>query len=85
MSIELFSDECAGCRPAMIDMTTGKPVPEDAAFMRAILGVWAGTTRGERLAWHRVTCQNSRNEMDMLFCHGLQKRFQAAINAASEP
>lgn len=79
MSIEVFSDDCPGCRPAMINLATGERFPDDSPPMLAVLEVWKNTTVGQRLAWHRVTCQNSRTEMDLLFCQGLQRLLQTAL------
>ena len=81
MSFETFSDECPGCRPAMIDMETGKVMPEDSPPMKLILEVWKHTSRKEREVFHRVTCQNSRAQSDLRIWDGLTQRIQKALSA----
>jgi hypothetical protein len=84
MSWDVFSDDCPGCRPAMVDLTTGQRIPEDAPMMKIVLGVWKRTTRDERLAFHRVTCQNSRTANDLLIVRNLSAEMQAALTAMND-
>jgi hypothetical protein len=81
MSREIFQDECPGCRPAVVDVTTGEPMPDDSPLVRSVQRVWARTQRFEREAFHRVTCLNSRQPTDMAVCSALMSRIE---NAASE-
>jgi hypothetical protein len=75
MSIKVYQDDCPGCRPVALDPTTGKVLPDDHPLMQRILRAWGQTTREQREAWHRVTCQNSRDERDMK----LARQFISAI------
>lgn len=81
MSLEKYDDRCAGCRPAMIDLSTHKVLPDDSPRMKCILAVWAETTFEEREAWHRFTCLNSRAQPDMRVAKDLAVRFQSALKA----
>jgi hypothetical protein len=99
MSWETFDDECPGCRPAMAKVKLdkdGKPfkdkngnfvpdgvVPDTDPMMVAILKVWDKTTLEERRAYHRVTCQNSRDCTDMEIFMGLSERINAAVGGTN--
>jgi hypothetical protein len=78
MSWEEFDDNCPGCRPAILDLETGKALPEEHPLMVKMAGVWATTSLAERRAWHRVTCLNSRDNLDLLLAENLVARFKAA-------
>jgi len=65
----------------MLDAQTGEVLPEDAPQMQCVLGVWAGTTREEREAFHRFTCLNSRASSDMETMADLAARFQKALKS----
>lgn len=82
MSVEKFSDTCAGCRPAMIDLTTGKPLPDEHPALQAILRVWDETTIHERKAWHAFTCCNARDPLTMALVPGLTHKMQLACRRA---
>jgi hypothetical protein len=60
MSSDAFENDCPGCRPALLDVKTGKTFAADTPEMKVINCVWSGTTKGERQAFHAFTCQNSR-------------------------
>lgn len=79
MSWEHFEDTCAGCRPAAMDASTGKVLGAEHPIMRAINLVWEGTTREEREAFHRFTCQNSRDQKVLAAVMGINMRIQAAL------
>lgn len=81
MSFREFDDECRGCKPAMMDVKTGKVLPDDSTQMKIVLRVWSETTLAERQAWHRVTCQNSRALEDLRFSQAFTKRVQEALDA----
>jgi len=77
MSREQFSDDCPGCRPALI--RDGKVVPDDDPMMVVILRVWdRETTLNERKAWHRVTCQNSQKPSDLKMASEIAQKMQQA-------
>ena len=78
MSIEKFDDNCPGCRPAILDLKTGKVLPDDNPVMAKMLGIWATTTLAQRQAYHRVMCLNSRETVDLLLVRALMDRFKGA-------
>lgn len=80
MSREEFSDECQGCRPAMLDVKTGKVLPPDNPMMVAANNVWDHqTTLEERQAYHRVCCLNSRDPDDLHLAGAIVERLKAAL------
>jgi hypothetical protein len=76
MSIKIYEEDCPGCRPAAMDQTTGQVLPDDHPLMQRILRAWSQTTREQREAWHRVTCQNSRDPRDMQLCQQFLGKIQ---------
>ena len=80
MSHENYEEGCPGCKPALLDATTGRVLPEDHPIMKCVLRFWETTTTEERTAFHDVTCQNSRKESDMLTVQSLMKRMKAAMD-----
>jgi len=74
-----FSDDCPGCRPAIMDLRTQKVLPEDSPEMVAIAVMWAETTLNERLVFHRVTCRNSRDPNDLKIFTQLGERMGAVL------
>jgi hypothetical protein len=68
---------CPGCRPVVFDQKTGK-VEERVT---AIAGeVFDSASPESRKAWHRVTCQNSRDPIDLtlakMIADGIQRRMR---------
>jgi hypothetical protein len=43
--------------------------------MQKMMAVWATTTLAQREAFHRVTCLNSRDAIDLFIVQGLTKKF----------
>jgi len=78
MSREVFDPECAGCRPVLIDPETGKITPETDPVMVAILEAWKWIPRDQKEAWHRFTCQNSRDPNDLRLMTIVQAVFERA-------
>lgn len=66
MPMNQFSDDCPGCRPAILDLTTNAALPDDHPMMLKILKIWKRTTYEQRQAYHRVMCQNSRAVADLM-------------------
>jgi hypothetical protein len=79
MSVDRFDDQCPGCRPCLVDVTSGEVLSENSPPMRAVLTMWAKTTRSEREAFHRVACLNSRAAVDVLIVEMLGAQMAAAI------
>lgn len=79
MSWEKHEDDCPGCRPAMMNLKTHEVLPDDSPEMVAILGVWSKTTLEQRQAWHRITCQGSKNPADHELVRPFIEESQAAM------
>lgn len=82
MSLDRFNDDCKGCQPALLDAQTGQKVPDDDPMMKAIMKVWATTPRVSKQAYHRVTCQNSRDPNDLRLVQTIIEKFQKAMPAS---
>lgn len=78
MSWEKFNDNCAGCRPVILDVVTKKPLPDNHPAVVTMNRVWAGTSLQEREAFHRVTCLNSRDALDLYLMGQITRRFEQA-------
>ena len=76
MSLQRFDDSCPGCRPALLDLQTGLPLPDDHPAMLKVVALWATTTRAEREAFHHITCLNSRDPVDLALVSPLMGRIQ---------
>lgn len=81
MSWNEFQEECRGCRPAIMDVKTGRVYADDSPIMKAILGVWDKATPEEKQAYHRITCQNSRADKDLETVAPLLERLKEVIDA----
>ena len=79
MSRTEYKDDCKGCRPAMIDAQTGKRVPDDSPIMKTINAVWDKASVEEREGFHRVTCMNSREVVDLNLAEQIINRIQLAL------
>ena len=75
-----FCDSCPGCRPAMIDVKTGKPVPPDDPKVLAINLLWdKRTTYEQRKAYIEVTLHNSRKPEDMRLCQEVLGKIEVVL------
>jgi hypothetical protein len=54
-----------------MDVATGKLLPDDDPMMIDMLKVWSETSLGERRAYHRVMCLNSRDAIDLFIVDGI--------------
>jgi hypothetical protein len=84
MSFEQYDEECSGCRPVVIDTKTSKALPPEHPIMQSVNSVWAQTTRAEREAFHRVTCQNSRDASDISLIQKISATIQASLEALAQ-
>lgn len=74
-----FCDHCPGCRPALIDLKTGKLMAQDSATMKAVNDIWnKQTTYDERKAFIAVTAHNSRKAEDVLLAQSVMTKIMAA-------
>lgn len=78
MSREQFQEDCAACRPVLVDLETGKPLADDHPAQQTIIAAWAKTTREEREAFHNVTCLNSRDSKALDLVQRFLSRAQSA-------
>lgn len=76
MPMNQFSDDCPGCRPAILDFATGKALSDDHPVMQKMLSIWLETTYEERQAYHRVMCQNSRAITDLMIVEVIVKKLK---------
>lgn len=75
-----FCDHCPGCRPAVIDVQTGKPLPLDSPVMIAVNKVWNNeTTYDQRKAFIEVTLHNSREPELMRLTQEVNDKIQSAL------
>jgi len=62
------------------DGKLGEPLPDDDPIMIAVNKVWnEETTYNQRVAWHRVTCLNSKTPTDLRIAAKITRKMQAAI------
>jgi hypothetical protein len=76
MSRTAYSDNCEGCRPAILDVETGKVLEDNNPAMRKILAIWETTTLEEREAYHAVMCLNSRKPDDVAVVQSIMNKFE---------
>lgn len=82
VSREKFDDECRGCRPAIVNPTTGEILKDDHPLMVAVMRVWEGMTTKERAAYHRACCLNSKAPEDLAAAQKLVGQLQMLIGAS---
>lgn len=68
------AENCPGCRPVVVDQTTGKILPESHPTQRAAVRAWRNALPAQRTAWHRVTCLNSQNPIDLAMAQAIVDR-----------
>jgi hypothetical protein len=70
---------CAGCRPVVFEPGTQKI---DQRLTDLANKGWEKTTPPQRRAWHRVTCLNSCEVVDLVLAQGVMQLIQAEFKAA---
>jgi hypothetical protein len=72
-------ENCPGCRPVVFELGTQK-------VNKLLTGLaekaWGQTTPGQRKAWHRVTCLNSREAADQILAQGVMQLIEREFKAA---
>lgn len=76
MSRHEYSPDCPGCRPVVIDPSTGCILPEDSAAMRIVNTIWDRASEMDKRAWHAVTCLNSRAPLDLALSQAFVRQIQ---------
>jgi hypothetical protein len=79
MSRQRFDAQCPGCAPVLFDLQTGAAVAYTDPAMVALHAVWATVDDPDRAAFHRVTCQNSRDAGDLAIVKRLAERLRGAL------
>ncbi len=75
-----FCDDCPGCRPAMLDMKTRRPLSPDTPEMKAVNEVWdKDTTYAQRRAYIEVTLHNSRQPGELRLAEQVIAKIQQAL------
>lgn len=77
MSREAFDDDCPDCLPVLLNAETGQKLAPDDPAQKKMDAVWAKATRAQKEAFHRVTCLNSRDVIDLVLMQKLAKSFEA--------
>jgi len=75
-----YDDNCFGCQPAMLDMTTGQRVPDTDPVMAAVKRAWARTPLAEKQRYHRVMVCNSRDPDDLAAVQAVVERVKEEGN-----
>ena len=78
------NNESDDCRPVIINIRNGEVFPDDSPEMVEIMLAWEKLTKAERDAWHRVCCQNSRNELDMVFANAFSQEIERLLDVVSK-
>jgi hypothetical protein len=76
MSREKFDFSCPGCAPVILDFQTGLRLPTSHPAMQRALKAYNAASHLQRLAWHAVTCNNSRNPLDLALAGEMVDRMQ---------
>ncbi|MDD3473383.1 MAG: hypothetical protein PHS86_11415 [Syntrophaceae bacterium] len=80
-----FCDDCPGCKPAILDMKTNRPLPPDDPLMQAVMFMWQnGTTYQERKAYIEVTLHNSRSQSDLILANSVFHKIKEIIQQMKE-
>lgn len=76
-----YDPACPDCRPAFLDVKTGRPLPDEHPYMVAANRVFDAGTFAERRAYVRVCVHNSRRRHDLDLAQALIRRM---VKAAGE-
>jgi hypothetical protein len=68
----------------MIEVKTGKPLPDSDPFMQKVRAEFKKASRAEKMARHNVTCSNSRDPEDLKLSANLVARFGALAETGKE-
>lgn len=64
-------ENCPACRPVAFNPDTGEPLPASHPIQRAADAAWRNALPAQRIAWHRVTCLNSRHPADRMLAQAI--------------
>lgn len=75
-----FCDHCPGCRPALLDLATGKPLAEDTPVMIAVNKIWDNdTTYAQRKAFVAITWHQSKKPDDVKLAMMITQKIEKAL------
>jgi len=72
MSKEKYISGCAGCRPALLDLKTNKPLPADDPIMICINATYDTLSESEKEAFHNFCCLNEHTKAGFSVMQKLQ-------------
>lgn len=72
-------NKCRDCKPVLFDPQTNELVPKENPKMGMVKELWDRLAPEAKLAWHKVTCQKSRDPEDLDLARGFAGDIQAAI------
>ncbi len=78
MSKHEFSDDCPGCRPAIMKLD-GTVYPPGTPEMDIVDRVWATTTLMERMAFHQVSCLSSQSAVHESLVRPIMKKIEKEL------
>lgn len=78
-----YDENCPGCRPAMIDVKTGKRMASNHPVMLAVLSVYDNATLEERRALHKLWVDSDQSEENMRIAGPVIQRIQNAVAAVN--
>lgn len=81
MSKDQFDDNCKGCKPAILDPSTGSVLPENHPLMVSIINIWDQQSIDTKNAWHRITCNNSKDPNDVKLAQEFIDKFVASTKS----
>lgn len=83
MENHVFCDHCPGCRPAVLDVATGEPIPDTDPRMVEINRYWDKETSFEqRKGFIEVTLHNSRKPSDLAMFEQIARKIQKAMGGS---
>ena len=63
----------------LVDTKLHRVAASDSPEQKVIDALWEGTTKDERVAWHAVTCLNSRDPEHLKSAMGFVQRIQEGL------
>lgn len=81
MSWKEVDRACPGCRPALIDPTTKRVLPDSDPLMVGVLAEWSIAHKEDLEAFHRICCQNSQDPKDHALVQAMWKRAMERVEA----
>lgn len=83
MTCEKFDPNCPGCRPAILDPRTGKPMPKDHPLVVNVNAVWDAAPREEQEACWRIWVNNGRDPEDLNLASVFMDKVQAGLKPSN--